>query len=360
MSPKSDLFSRLVVGPYVLPNRVFMAPLTRCRADADGSPGPLSAEYYAQRASAGLIVAEATRVRSDSVAYPNTPGIYEPKHATAWRETTRAVHAKGGRIFLQLWHVGRVAHPSFTGGTPVGPSAIAAAGTTWTPKGQEPFVLPHAMTEPEILEMVDAFRTAGALALEAGFDGVQIHGANGYLVDQFLRDGSNRRTDRWGGSPENRCRFLLAVVDAVADVWGPARVAVRLSPSGTFNDMRDSDPRTLFAHAVRELSKRGLAFLEIREAGDDDVRHGADPIPVAFFRPLYAGVLVANTAMTAAKANGYLAEGVADAASFGTAFLANPDLPERLRRGAPLNAADASTFYTPGPKGYVDYPALAG
>ncbi len=358
MQLDAKLFSPLRFGRLVAKNRIWLAPLTRCRAAAGGVPGPFAAEYYSQRASGGLLITEATSIMPGAVGYPDVPGIHDDAQVAGWRKVTDAVHAKGGLIQCQLWHVGRVAHPSFGGSEPVGPSAVVAKGKTHTPKGSEPFVVPRALTEAEIGALTAQFRLAAEHVIRAGFDGVQIHAANGYLIDQFLRDGTNRRTDRYGGSIENRARFLLEIVDAVSAAVGADRVSVRLSPTGTFNDMVDSDPRATFGHVVKALSGRGLAFLEIREAGADDLRHGGEAIPMSYFRPLFDGVLVANTGFTAETAERCLQDGAADAVTFGVPFLANPDLPARFRSGAPLNPPDPSSFYGGGAKGYVDYPAM--
>jgi N-ethylmaleimide reductase len=348
------------LGPYELPNRVWMAPMTRCRADKDGSPTPLMAEYYAQRATAGLLITEACQVSEQGRGHVGTPGMYTQEHAAGWRRVTQAVHARGGRIFAQLWHVGRASHPLFprADGPPVSSSAVPMAGEVQTQQGPMPHPTPRALERDEIPGVVEQFRHAAAVALSAGFDGVELHGANGYLPDQFLRDGVNRRTDDYGGSIHNRARFHLEVVQALIDVWGPERVGVRLSPCGTYNDMRDSNPRETFGRLIARLGEMGLGYLHLMEAMESDLRHGGENIAVDEFRPLFPGVLIANSGFTPEKAEDYLARGAADAVAWGTLFLSNPDLPERFRRGAPLNAADPKTFYAGGPKGYTDYPAL--
>jgi N-ethylmaleimide reductase len=355
------LFSPLPLGPLTLPNRVIMAPLTRCRAGAGNVPHALNATYYAQRASAGLIISEATQVSLQGVGYPGTPGLHSAEQVAGWRGVTDAVHAAGGRIFAQLWHTGRVSHSSYQpdGRPPVAPSALAAAGQTQTLQGMVPFETPRALTTDEIAEIVNDYRLAALNARDAGFDGVELHGANGYLVDQFLRDGTNQRTDHYGGSVSNRLRFAREVLAGLVSVWGADRVGVRLSPSGTFNDMKDSNPEAHFGHIVTELGKLGLAYLHIMEAMAGDKRHGGQPIPASFFRPLFTGTLITNGGFTQARAAEYLRAGYADAIAFGTAFLANPDLPTRFLHGAPLNAPEPSTFYGGGAKGYIDYPALA-
>lgn len=358
--PRS-LFSPARVGPFTLANRIAMAPMTRNRAGAGNVPTDLMATYYAQRASAGLIVTEATQVAPEGVGYPATPGIHTPEQVRGWRTVTDAVHRAGGRIFLQLWHVGRISHPSLQpgGAPPVAPSAIRPAGNATTYEGPRPFETPRALGLDEIPRVIDQFRHGARGALEAGFDGVEIHGANGYLVDQFIRDGSNQRTDAYGGSIANRARFALEVVEAVAGVWGAERTAIRLSPGGAFNDMRDSSPRETFGHLIEKLDGYGLAFLHIAESGEADLRHGGVMLGAVDFRPLFRGPLMANGAYTAAPAQAALDAGHADLVSFGRLFLANPDLPQRFQRGGPFNEPDTATFYGGTEKGYTDYPALA-
>ena len=359
MSRPTTLLSPFRLGELELPQRVVMAPMTRCRAEGH-VPNELMARYYVQRASAGLIVTEATQVSPLSIGYPSTPGIHSAEQVEGWKQVTRAVHDAGGRIFLQLWHVGRIAHPAWMRGQQaVAPSAVAASGQTYTPEGPLPHATPRALELDEIAGVVEQFRVGAANARAAGFDGVEIHGANGYLIDQFLRDGSNRRSDRYGGSVENRARFLLEVTAAVAGEWGARQVGVRLSPSGTFNDMSDADPERTFGFAARALNDHPLAYLHVVEAGEADLRHGGRAVPTSLLRAAYEGVLMVNGAYTAERAEKVLAEGGADLVSFAAAFLANPDLPARLATGAPLNTPDAATFYGGGEKGYVDYPALA-
>jgi N-ethylmaleimide reductase len=345
------LFSPVRVGPYTLPNRIVMAPMTRSRAGAGNVPGDLAVTYYVQRSSAGLIVTEATQVCPQGQGYINTPGIHSDDQVAGWRRVTDAVHAKGGRIFLQLWHVGRISHPLFQpdGGAPVAPSAIAAEGITYTPEGPKPFGTPRALELEEIPDVVRQYAEGARRALEAGFDGVEIHGANGYLIDQFLRDGSNRRTDAYGGPVENRARFLLEVTAAVAGVWGPDRVGVRLSPTGAFNSMSDSDPETTFTYAARELDRFGLAYLHVVEPlGTTSV--------APLLRKVFRGPFILNGGYGRETADAALARGEADLISFGSLYLANPDLPERFAEGSSLNAPDPATFYGGDHRGYTDYP----
>jgi N-ethylmaleimide reductase len=358
----SDLFSPLQLGTLTLPNRVVMAPMTRNRAGPGNVPGPLAATYYAQRASAGLIVSEATQVSPQGLGYPGTPGIHNSEQVAGWKLVTEAVHRASGRIFLQLWHVGRISHPALQpgGALPVAPSAIAPVGQAWTLEGMKPYVTPHALEAAEISGIVEDYRRGAKHARDAGFDGVELHGANGYLVDQFLRDGSNHRTDNYGGSARNRARFLLEVTEAILSEWGSGRVGVRLSPTNPFNSMSDSNPAATFLTAVDELNRLGLAYLHIVEPGSSDPVPAGEMPNLAFFRKLWRGTLVANKGYDLARANAALREGTADLISFASLFLANPDLPERLRRGGPFNAPDRPTFYGGGAKGYTDYPALGG
>ncbi len=367
-----NLLSSLQLGPYTLPNRVLMAPMTRCRASAGEVPHALNAEYYSQRASAGLLITEATQVAPEGRGYPGTPGIYTPEQVAGWKLVTAAVHAAGGRIYAQLWHVGRQSHPGYQpgGGLPLSSSAVALKGETTLPDfTKAPYVAPRALETAEVPRVNDRFRPGARCAHDAGSAGFSLTGANGYIPDQFLRDAVNRRTDRYGGSIENRARFHLEATRALIGVWGAARVGVRLSPSGTFNQMQDSDPKATFGHLVRELDRLKVGYLHIMEAAEGDIRHGREsipgyePIPISFFRPLYRGVLIVNSGFTLEKGNTYLKEGWADAVAFGVPFLANPDLPERFRRalGTPpaLNSPDPATFYGGAAKGYTDYPVLA-
>jgi N-ethylmaleimide reductase len=356
----TDLFSPFALGPLTLPNRVVMAPMTRNRAGPGNVPTPLNATYYAQRASAGLIVSEATQVSPQGVGYPGTPGIHSDEQVTGWKLVTDAVHKAGGRIYLQLWHVGRISHPSLQpGGTlPVAPSAIAPAGQAMTYDGMKPFVTPRALETAEIAGIVDDFRRGARNARQAGFDGVELHGANGYLIDQFLRDGSNKRTDRYGGSAANRARLLIEVTEALVGEWGADRVGVRLSPTAPFNDMADSNPAATFSTAVGELNRFGLAYLHVVEPiAGDPVPSGETP-DIRFFRKTWRGVLIGNKGYDLARANAVVRDGAADLVSFAALFLANPDLPERFRRGGPFNPPDRKTFYGGSAGGYTDYPAI--
>lgn len=360
-----DLFTPVTLGAYTLPNRMLMAPMTRLRAGAEGVPIPINATYYAQRASAGLIVTECTMISPQSQGYMNCPGIYSSEQVAGWRQVTDAVHEQGGRIFLQLWHCGRVSHPSLQadGKLPVAPSAIAAEGTLHTPLGKVPMVTPRALETYEISGIVADFRQAAQNALLAGFDGIEFHAAFGYLIDQFLQDGSNQRTDQYGGSVENRARFLLKVVEAATTIWGGDRVGVRLSPSNTFYGMRDSDPKATFGYAIEALNRFNLAYLHLMEPNEQDLATRNVLHPLApLFRPIFKGTLIINGGYDKAKGNEILAAGQADLVSFGRLFLANPDLPKRFELNAELNPPDFHTSYGQGAyqaeKGYTDYPAL--
>ena len=357
----SDLFSPIRLGPYDLPNRVVMAPMTRNRAGPAEVPTPLMATYYAQRASAGLIISEGTQISPQGQGYPGTPGIFSKQQVEAWTPVTAAVHAAGGRIFCQLWHVGRVSHPSLqpNGALPVAPSALAPAGQLWTPEGMKPYVTPRTLATEEIAGLIEDYRKAARNALAAGFDGVELHAANGYLIDQFLRDGSNRRIDRYGGSITNRTRLLREVTAALIEVAGARRVGVRLSPTNPFNDVADSHPAALFGHATDELARMRFAYLHIIEPGPTDpIAKGGVP-DGKFFRARWRGPLMLNKGYDLARANAAITDGTADLVSFAALFLANPDLPERLRRGGPFNPPDRKTFYGGDARGYTDYPALA-
>lgn len=356
----APLFTPLALGALRLPNRVLMAPLTRNRAEPDGVPGPHALAYYRQRASAGLIFTEATQVAPEGKGYINTPGIHSEEQIAGWRAITDAVHAAGGRIALQLWHVGRISHVSLQpdGAAPVAPSAIAAKAQTFTADGPTDTSPPRALATEEIPAVIAHFAHGARNAIAAGFDAVEVHGANGYLIDQFLRDGSNRRTDRYGGSVENRVRFLKEVVDAVAAEVGADRTGVRLSPTGAFNDMSDSDPLALFTEAYRTLDKMGLAFLHVVEAfpGEDVAQSDIDTLEA--LRGEWSGAYIANGGFDAARAADWIARGRAHAVTFGRPFIANPDLPRRYLEGAPLNEADGDTFYGGDARGYTDYPSL--
>jgi len=309
-----DLLSAFELGPLHLPNRVVMAPMTRNRAGPGNAPGELNATYYAQRAGAGLIISEATQISPQGLGYPGTPGIHSAAQVAGWKLVTEAVHRAGGRIFLQLWHVGRISHPSLQpdGALPVAPSAIAPAGQAWTLDGMKPYVTPRPLATEEIAGIVEDYRRGAANAREAGFDGVELHGANGYLVDQFLRDGSNHRTDRYGGSASNRARFLLEVTEAIVGEWGAGRVGVRLSPTNPFNSMSDSNPAATFATATGALNAFGLAYLHIVEPGPTDPIGAGETPDIAFFRKLWRGPLIANKGYDLARANAVLQAGTAD------------------------------------------------
>ena len=359
--PTCILFEPLRVGALELPNRIVMAPLTRQRAAPGNVPTELNALYYAQRAGAGLIISEATQVAPEGQGYEHTPGIHSDDQVAGWSIVTDAVHRAGGRIFLQLWHVGRISDPCFqpSRGLPIAPSAVAAPGEVHTPEGPKPFVTPRALALDEIPTVIAQYAEGARRARRAGFDGVEVHGANGYLIDQFLLDGTNRRTDAYGGSIENRARFLLEVTRAVADAWSPDRVGVRLSPRGQFNGMSDSNRSLIFSHAVRRLDELGLAYLHLV----DPVRPSPFDNPeiprlAPALRALYRGPLIVNGAFDREAAIQALEGGEADLVAFGTPFIANPDLPERLRLQAPLERADRATFYSGGARGYTDYPSL--
>jgi N-ethylmaleimide reductase len=355
---KIQLQTPIKIGLYNLPNRIVMAPLTRMRAPQN-IPNDLMAIYYGQRTSAGLIIAEASPISPQGVGYPATPCIYNELHVSGWKKITETVHAQNGHIFLQLWHVGRISHPDFhQGALPVAPSAIAPKGKALTPTGMQMFVTPRALETDEIQGIVEDYRKAAKNALEAGFDGVEIHSANGYLLDQFLRDGSNKRTDCYGGSFENRARLLFEVTEAVISVWGAQRVSIRLSPSGTFNDMTDSDPETFFVYLLGQLNRFGLAYLHIVDALEGDVRHGANVVSLAVLRKAYKGMLIVCGGYDKLRAEDAINQGLADAVAFGQLYIANPDLVERFKLNAPLNKADATTFYGGTEKGYTDYPFL--
>jgi 2,4-dienoyl-CoA reductase-like NADH-dependent reductase (Old Yellow Enzyme family) len=344
----------ITIGDLQLPNRVIMSPLTRSRATGGGRvPNTLMAEYYRQRASAGFILSEATAVTPMGVGYAETPGIWSAEQVEGWKAVTAAVHGAGGRILLQLWHVGRISDPCFLDGArPVAPSAIAPKGHVRLVRPERPYVTPRALETAEIPGIIEAYRKGAENARAAGFDGVEIHGANGYLLDQFLQDSSNRRTDQYGGGVENRARLMLEVADAAIAVWGPARVGMHLAPRGDAQSMGDSDPRATFGYVARELGRRKIAFICVREHAGSG-RIGTE------LKAAFGGTYIANEKFTLEDANRALGAGEADAVAFGTPFIANPDLPRRFALGAPLNAPDPSTFYSAGPRGYTDYPKLA-
>jgi len=355
-----SLFDPIQFGAIAAPNRILMAPLTRGRADRDAVPTAIMADYYAQRASAGLIISEATGISREGLGWPYAPGLWTNEQAEAWRPVTDAVHAAGGRIVAQLWHMGRQVHSAVTGVQPVSSSATATAGQAHTYEGKQDFETARPLDEAEIPRVLDDYERATRNALAAGFDGVQIHAANGYLIDQFLRDNANFRTDRYGGAPENRIRLLREVAERIVSVAGAERTSVRLSPNGDSQGVDDSDPHAVFIPAVRALADLNIAFLELREPGPDG-SFGRTDVPALSpaIREAFAGPLVLNSDYDSAEqAQAKLDEGVADAISFGRTFLANPDLPERLRTGAPLNESNPRTWYSQGPEGYVDYPAL--
>ena len=354
----SDLFSPLKAGALELPNRVIMAALTRARAGRSHIPNALMAEYYAQRAGGGLIFTEATMVAADGCAFTGEGGLYDDATTAGWRLVTDAVHARGGRIQVQLWHPGRAAHSSLNNGVqPISSTDRAIKSSRInTPTGEHDYEVPRRLAREEIPGIVEAFRLAAVRAREAGFDGAQIHGAHGYIIDQFLRDGANDRTDDYGGSLENRARLLLEIVDAVSGVLGADRVSVRISPLVPYNDMYDSDPEALVRYVSRELSRRKIAFLELRH---NDFRDPAEQRLAEIARREFNGPLFVNGGYDYASAQAAVASGAVDAVVFGKAFLANPDLVERFRAQAALNPVDFTRLYTPGPAGYTDYPSLA-
>ena len=348
----TTLFDPIKIGDLELNNRIIMAPLTRCRADEGRVPNALMAEYYVQRASAGLIISEATAVTPMGVGYPDTPGIWSDEQVRGWSNITKAVHAAGSKIVLQLWHVGRVSDPIYLNGQlPVAPSAIKPAGHVSLIRPMKDFVTPRALETEEIADIVDAYRLGAENAKAAGFDGVEIHGANGYLLDQFLQSSTNQRTDRYGGSLENRARLLLEVTDAVVEVWGAGRVGMHLAPRADAHDMGDANRAETFTYVARELGKRGIAFICAREKEADDSLSPS-------LKEAFGGTFIANERFTKDQANAWLQSGKADAVAFGIPFIANPDLPARLAQDAELNTPHPETFYGQGPVGYLDYPAL--
>lgn len=347
------LLDPIDIGSLHLPNRVIMAPLTRLRGTVDHLPTALQAEYYAQRASAGLIISEGTPVSPMGVGYAQVPGIWAREQMELWKPIVAAVHAAGGRMFAQIWHVGRVSHPMFLQGRqPVAPSAIAPAGHVSNVRPEVAFEVPHALTLEEIQQVIEEFRLGAAYAQEAGFDGVEIHGANGYLLDQFLHGGSNVRTDEYGGPVENRARLMLEVADAAISVWGAGRVGMHLAPRGDVMSMDDANPAEIFLHVARELGKRKLAFLLAREY------EGPDWLGPRL-KAAFGGVYIANEKFTQASADAAIERGDCDAVAFGKLYVANPDLVERFAMNADLNVPQSTTFYTHGEEGYVDYPKLA-
>lgn len=349
----SVLFNPLQLGDLTLPNRLVMAPLTRCRASEGRVPNALMAQYYTQRASAGLILSEATSVTPQGVGYPDTPGLWSEAQTEGWKQVTEAVHAAGGRIFAQLWHVGRVSDPIYLDGAlPVAPSALAPGGHVSLIRPERPFVTPRALELDEIPGIIAAYRLGAENAKAAGFDGVELHAANGYLIDQFLQDSTNLRSDAYGGTREKRARLLLEVVDALLEVWSPGRVGVHLAPRGDSHSMGDSDPLATFSHVARALGQRKIAFIFTREyAGEDAIG--------AHLKADFGGVHIANERYTLETAEAAITEGRADAVAFGKLFIANPDLPRRFSEGAGLNEPKPASFFGSGPEGYTDYPALA-
>lgn len=346
----SRLLSPLKVGAWDLPNRIIMAPLTRCRSSEGRVPSTLMAEYYAQRASAGLIISEATSVDPSGVGYPDTPGIWSNEQVEGWKLITEAVHAKGGRIALQLWHVGRISDPLYLNGSqPVAPSAIAAAGHVSLIRPKKEFVTPRALEIEEVHAIVEAYRKGAENAKKAGFDGVELHGANGYLLDQFLQDSTNTRTDEYGGSLENRARLMLEAVDAAISVWGADRVGLHIAPKGDAHDMGDSDPEATFGYVADAMKTRGIAFICARES-QDAPRLGPT------LKTRFGGVFIANQQLDQATAESLIENGEADAAAWGQLFIANPDLVRRFAEGLPLNEPSSDLFYGGGAKGYTDYP----
>jgi len=354
-----DLFSPINLGRLQLPNRIVMAPLTRNRAGAGDVPLPMHATYYRQRATAGLIISEASPISPQGVGYPGTPGNYSEAQIAGWQAVTEAVHAEAGHIFQQLWHVGRISHPDLQpGGTaPVAPSAIRPAGDAMAATGLQPFVTPRALQQDEIQATVAQYATAARNALQAGFDGVEVHAANGYLIDQFLRDGSNQRTDGYGGSLENRSRFLREVLHAVCEAVGADQVGVRISPENSFNDMRDSRAQETFEYVAGLVSGFGPAYLHVVEG---DIVSGGKHLDYGRIRTAFKGIYMANCRYDLARAQQAIAANAADMVSFGALYIANPDLVERFRRGAELNTPDPETYYGGDEHGYIDYPFLDG
>lgn len=358
--PKTDtknLFTPVSIGSLELPNRIIMAPLTRNRAGEGNVPQTMSVTYYQQRATAGLIITEASQISPEGIGYPATPGIHSQQQIDAWRKVTEAVHNKGGHIFMQLWYCGRISHPSLLPDeqTPVSASTIKPEGEAVTYTGPQPYVEPRALTQEEIPALVDQYRKATQNAQAAGFDGVEVHAANGYLIDQFLRDGTNQRDDEYGGSLENRTRLLQQVIDAVSETWQPEKVGVRISPENSFNDIKDSQPQVTFNYIAKALSGKGLAYLHVVEG---DMVTGERNINYRQIRDHFNGPYMANCGYTLEKAQTALEQGNADMISFGTLYIANPDLVERFKTGAELNTPDQSTFYGGDEHGYIDYPAL--
>ena len=361
-----NLLTPVTLGAVSLENRILMAPLTRMRANNEGVPSPLAMEYYAQRATAGLIISEATQISELGKGYPATPGIYSEAQVDAWRKITDAVHAKGGKIFLQLWHVGRISHSSLhpNDGLPVAPSAIKPAGEVYTATwALAEYETPRALGVDEIKQLRAEYVHAAKQAKQAGFDGVELHAANGYLLDQFLQDRTNQRTDQYGGSIENRCKLVLEILQDIIPIWGSGRVGIRLSPYGSFNDIADSDPQKLFSYLINALNPLNLSYLHLIEprattAGGSDQLHADAPRTGQLFRPLFAGKVVLAGGFDQVGAEKALTDGEADAIAFGRLFISNPDLPRRFELNVALNPYNRSTFYGGNEKGYTDYPSL--
>ena len=353
------LFDPVEMGALMLPNRIVMAPLTRGRATRDAVPTPMMGEYYAQRATAGLIISEATGISREGLGWPYAPGLWSADQVEGWKPVVAAVHQAGGRIVAQLWHMGRLVHPDLGGGPPVAPSALVAPHRALTYDGRKDYVEPRAMSIADIERVTSDYVTAARNAIMAGFDGVQVHGANGYLIDQFLRDGSNQRDDDYGGSIANRVRFMREVVVAVAAEVGLERTAIRLSPIGESQGANDSDNQALFTAAAAELEAIGVPWIELREPGPQSTFRAADEPPVSpAMRSVYSGKIILNSDYDGPSGEARLDEGIADAISFGRTFIANPDLVDRIRRKVPLNGWDSTTFYSQGREGYTDYPSL--
>jgi N-ethylmaleimide reductase len=351
------LYSPFKLSDLNLANRLVMAPMTRNRAAAGNVPNALNAEYYRQRATAGLIITEASQVSPDGIGYPATPGIHSDEQVKGWRLVNDAVHGAGGHIFVQLWYCGRISHPSLLDGkTPVAPSAIRPEGEAVTMQGMQAFVEPRALQTDEMPGIVEQYRQAAKQAKAAGFDGIEVHAANGYLIDQFLRDGSNKRSDQYGGSVENRMRLLNEVLDAVCEVWPASRVGVRLTPENSFNSMSDSDPVKHFSYFIKQLNQRKLCYMHILEG---DMMTQKRTLDYRALRDLYQGVYMANQGYDKATAEQAIDNNDADLVAIGVPFLANPDLVERLKTGAELNSPDKATFYGGDQKGYTDYPFMS-
>lgn len=350
-----DLFSPIKLGNLTLSNRIVMAPMTRNRADNNNAPHHLNTEYYKQRATAGLIITEASQVSAEGVGYPATPGIYTEQQLKGWREIINAVHAEGGHIFIQLWFCGRISHPSLLpdNQTPVAPSAIQPEGEAVTYQGMQPFVEPHPLSTEEITSIIAQYKHAAEMAKRAGFDGIEVHAANGYLLDQFLRDGSNHRNDEYGGTPENRMRIVNQILDAVCEVWPSNRVGIRLSPENTFNSMSDSSPAEHFSYYIAQLSDRGLAYLHVLEG---DMLTQQRQLDYRMLRDNFKGIYIANCGYDKKRAQTSLNNGDADLIAFGVPFIANPDLVYRYKNNLQLNQADQNTFYGGDEHGYTDYP----